>query len=123
MSKLRELDAHFRQPALSWRLGHITACRRFPEPFGPASDSLTRRQRTDVLKRAPWRQGRRVAAALDADPVLDELTRTPFILSEVVSIFERGVPVPATKMGVLDAVIRLLEEAPEHSNELQVAPL
>ncbi len=61
-------------------------------------------------------------AQLDAEPVLDELTRTPFILSEVASLFEAGVPVPDTKMGVLGAVIELQEKG-EHRNALQAAPL
>ena len=85
--------------------------------------TLTRRQRTTYLKARLGDKTAKLRPQLDADPVLDELTRTPFILSEVVSIFERGAPIPNTKMGVLDTVIRLLEQEPQHSNELKVAPL
>ena len=85
--------------------------------------TLTRPQRTAYLRVRLGDKTAELRTQLDADPVLDELTLTPFVLSEVVSLFERGVPIPNTKMGVLDAVIRLLEEVPEHSNELQIAPL
>jgi hypothetical protein len=60
---------------------------------------------------------------LEGDGVLDELTQTPLILSEVVVIFESGGIIPQTKMGVLDSVMRLLEQSEEHSSHLQVEPL
>ncbi len=60
---------------------------------------------------------------LDGDPVLDELTRTPLILSEVVVIFEAGAPIPQTKMGVLERVMCLLEQSEEHASHLQLEPL
>jgi len=58
-----------------------------------------------------------------SDRVLDGLTRTPFILSEITSIFEAGEPIPTTKIGVLNAVTRLLEQSHEHRNHLQQEPL
>jgi len=44
-------------------------------------------------------------------------------LAEVVTIFESGKSVPATRIGVLDAVIKLIEAAPEHQSHLQTTPL
>ena len=55
--------------------------------------------------------------------MLDELTQTPLILSEVVVIFESGGIIPQAKMGVLDSVMRILEQSEEHSSHLQVEPL
>lgn len=55
--------------------------------------------------------------------MLDELTRTPFFLSEVTSIFEAGAPIPSTKLGVLEAVTRLVEQSDQHRNHLQSPPL
>jgi len=60
---------------------------------------------------------------LDHDPVLDELTRTPFFLSRVVSIAAVGQDVPSTKMGVLREVIRLLENDSAYRTVLQSSPL
>ena len=50
------------------------------------------------------------------------MTRSPFILSEVVSLFQAIADIPTTKVGILAAVIRLQEEG-EHRNPLQGAPL
>jgi hypothetical protein len=57
------------------------------------------------------------------DPMLNELTRTPFILSEVATLFASGIPIPRTKLGMLSAVIELMERSEEHSSHLQAAPL
>lgn len=62
-------------------------------------------------------------ARIDADPSLDELTRTPFVLSEVASLFEAGVEIPSTKIGVLAEVLRVQEQRDEHRNALQAAPI
>ncbi len=83
---------------------------------------LFRRERAAYLATRLGARAPELQAQLDTEAVLDELTRTPFILSEVASLFEAGVPVPDTKMGVLDAVIGL-QESGEHRNALQTAPL
>ena len=62
-------------------------------------------------------------ARIDADRSLDELTRTPFILSEVASLFEAGAEIPSTKFGVLTQVFRLHEQREEHRNPLQMVPI
>ena len=84
---------------------------------------LTRKQRTEyVFSRAPD-----ITAALlhklDYDPVLDELTRTPFFLARVVAIAVAGKDVPNTKIGVLREVVRLLESDPAYRTVLQSSPL
>lgn len=84
---------------------------------------LTRRQRTDYLRQRLSDRARELARQLDADPTLNELTRTPLVLSGVASIFAAERPIPKTKMGVLDAVVRLMEDAPEHSVHLASPPL
>src|SRR6266850_642451 len=84
---------------------------------------LTRRQRNDYLHQRLGNRTRDLARQLDADPTLDELTRTPLVLSGVTSIFLAGDPIPKTKMGILDAVVRLMENAPEHSVHLASPPL
>jgi len=40
---------------------------------------------------------------------LAEKIRTPFILSEVASLFEAGAEIPSTRIGILEQVIRLQE--------------
>jgi hypothetical protein len=51
------------------------------------------------------------------------LTRTPLILAEVVTIFKSGNPVPSTRVGVLGAVMKLVEAMPLHRPHLQAPPL
>jgi hypothetical protein len=68
-------------------------------------------------------QGRELDAILREDAVLDELTRTPLILSEVTALFEAGKPIPNAKMGVLEAATKLHEQSQEHAGHLAVAPL
>ena len=123
LHKLRELEREFPAAGIivATRTHHIVP--PLPGALRLRLLRLTRRQRTTYMEARLGNKTAKLRPQLDADPVLDELTRTPFILAEVVSIFERGAPIPNTKMGVLDTVIRLLEQAPEHSNELKVAPL
>ena len=123
LHKLRELEREFPAAGIivATRTHHIVP--PLPGALRLRLLRLTRRQRTTYLEARLGNKTAKLRPQLDADPVLDELTRTLFILAEVVSIFERGAPIPNTKMGVLDTVIRLLEQAPEHSNELKVAPL
>jgi hypothetical protein len=84
---------------------------------------LRRTQRAAYLEARLGAKGTEFRALIDADPSLDELTRTPFILSEVASLFEAGAQIPSTKIGVLAEVLRLQERRDEHRNALQSAPI
>lgn len=84
---------------------------------------LRRAQRDAYLQARLGAEGGELRARIDADPSLDELTRTPFILSEVASLFEAGAEIPSTKIGVLAQVLRLQEQRDEHRNALQITPL
>ena len=52
-----------------------------------------------------------------------ELTRTPLILAEVATLFEAGRPIPGTKYGVLEQILRLVEESGAHRDQLQLPPV
>lgn len=84
---------------------------------------FTRAQRTEYLIKSLGSRADELASKLGSNPVLDDLTRTPLILSEVTTIFKSGGAIPTTKMGVLGAVMRLIEQSDEHRNHLQSAPL
>jgi hypothetical protein len=84
---------------------------------------LRRVQRTAYLATRLGAKGAELCAHIDADSSLDELTHTPFILSEVASLFEAGAAIPSTKIGVLAQVLRLQEQRDEHRNALQTAPI
>jgi len=84
---------------------------------------LRRGQRTAYLAARFGAKGDEFRTRIDADPSLDELTRTPFILSEVASLFEAGSEIPSTKIGVLAEVLHLQELRDEHRNALQAAPI
>lgn len=85
--------------------------------------TLTRRERAWYLKSRLGGRADELRVRLDGDPVLDDLTRTPFFLFEVTSIFEAGAVIPSTKIGVLEAVTRLVEQSNQHRNHLQQPPL
>jgi len=84
---------------------------------------LTRKQRAEYVARRTPDISAALLSKLDHDPVLDELTRTPFFLSRVVSIAAAGQDVPNSKMGVLHEIIRLLENDPTYHAILQSSPL
>lgn len=66
---------------------------------------------------------RELNLTLSGDPVLNDLTRTPLVLSEVTTIYRSGSEVPRTKLGLLGAVVALNEQAEEHTSQLQASPL
>lgn len=84
---------------------------------------LRRMQRAAYLNTRLGAKAPELRARIDADQSLDELTRTPFILSEVASLFEVNAEIPSTKIGILDQVLRLQERRDEHRNPLQVTPI
>ena len=84
---------------------------------------LRRVQRAAYLISRLGAKGAELRVRIDGDPSLDELTRTPFILSEVASLFEAGAEIPSTRIGILEQVIRLQERRDEHRNALQAAPI
>ncbi len=84
---------------------------------------VNRRERADYLERRLGERARELLAVLDGDPVLDELTRTPLILSEVTALFEAGEATPKAKMGVLEGAVKLHERSEEHASHLTLAPL
>jgi len=85
--------------------------------------SLNRRQRAEYLNQVLASRAGELISQLENDRVLDDLTRTPLILSEVVNIFLSGATIPKTKAGILDAVVRLAGEADEHRDHLVRSPL
>jgi len=54
---------------------------------------------------------------------LDDLTLTPLVLSEIVSIAAQGKEIPNTKMGMLREVVHLPDADPTHHGALEIAPL
>jgi len=94
-----------------------------PGAFRARLLSLDKTQRTEYLHQALGIRADELILKLNTNPVLDDLTRTPLILSEVTAIFKSGGEIPPTKIGVLGEVMRLLEQSDEHRNHLQDAPL
>ncbi|MBZ0067427.1 MAG: hypothetical protein K8F26_01310 [Thiobacillus sp.] len=120
---LRELERDFPSAGIivATRTHHLTP--PLPGALRLRLLRLRRIQRIDYLAARFGVGGAELRARIDADPSLDELTRSPFILSEVASLFEAGAEIPSTKIGVLAEVLRLQEQRDEHRNSLQAAPL
>ncbi len=120
---LRELERDFPSAGIivATRTHHLTP----PLPGGLRLRLLYLRrvQRAAYLDARLGAEGAELRARIDADPSLDELTRTPFTLSEVTSLFEAGAEIPSTKIGILAQVVRLQEQRDEHRNALEGAPI
>ncbi len=67
----------------------------------------SREQRAAYLSARLAAKGADLRARIDSDPSLDELTRTPFVLAQVASLFETGAAIPNTKMGIVAQVLHL----------------
>ncbi|MCS6326557.1 MAG: hypothetical protein H8K06_05650, partial [Nitrospira sp.] len=85
--------------------------------------SLSRAQRTEYLEKRLASRARELDQKLDEDPILDDLTRTPLILSEVTTLFSSGRIIPRTRIGVLSAVLEFIEDSDEHRHHLSLPPL
>lgn len=120
---LRELERDFPSAGIivATRTHHLTP--PLPGALRLRLLRLRRMQRDAYLAARLGEKGAELRARIDADPSLDELTRTPFILSEVASLFEAGVNIPSTKIGIIAEVLRLQEHRDEHRNALQTAPI
>jgi len=94
-----------------------------PGAFRAKLLSFNRRQRADYLRQTLGNRADVLRLQLEGNRILDALTRTPLLLAEVVTIFQSGDPIPTTRIGVLAAVMKLIENSEEHRPRLQGAPL
>ena len=94
-----------------------------PESIRFRIQPLTRQERRDYLYGRLGNNAEQLANRLLTDSVLNELTRTPLILAEVVSLHEAGKAIPTSKLAVLDAVTRLMENDETHQATLADTPL
>jgi hypothetical protein len=119
---LRELERDFAAAGIlvATRTHHLTPPLR--GAFRLRLLPLRRAQRSAYLTARLGGKVVDLRESIEADASFDELTRSPFILSEVVSLFEAGADIPHTKMGVLAAVIQL-QETGDHRNSLHIAPI
>ena len=120
---LRELERDFPSAGIivATRTHHFTP--PLPGALRLRLLRLRRVQRAAYLAARVGQKSAELRARIDADHSLDELTRTPFILSEVASLFEAGADIPSTKIGILAEVLHLQEQRSEHRNALQAAPM
>ena len=84
---------------------------------------LTRQERGDYVRARLGDGAQPLIEQLRADRVLDDLTRTPMILAEVVSLFQAGKKIPTSRLGVLDAVTQVMENSETHQAALANVPL
>ena len=120
---LREIERDFPKAGIIVATRNHYISPPLPGAFRAKLLSLDKTQRTEYLHQALGIRADGLILKLDTNPVLDALTRTPLILSEVTTIFKSGGEIPPTKIGVLGEVMRLLEQSDEHRNHLQDAPL
>jgi hypothetical protein len=95
----------------------------FADPLRLALSALTRSERAAYLRDALGERADELRTTIEQNESVDALTRTPLILREVRRIFEAGLPLPTTKLGILHAVLGVVEEAVEHRAALRRPPL
>lgn len=83
----------------------------------------SRERRAQYLSELLGAKSAVLRARIECDASLDDLTRSPYVLSAVVSLFEAGAEIPTTKLGVLERVLHLQEQRGEHRNPLQGCPI
>jgi hypothetical protein len=120
---LRELERDFPSAGIvvATRTHHLTP--PLPGALRLRLLPVRRVQRTTYLAHRLGAKSAVLRSRIDFDLSLDALTTTPFILSEVASLFEAGAAIPSTKIGILSQVLRLHELREEHRNSLQAAPI
>jgi hypothetical protein len=120
---LRELERRFPSAGIlvASRTHHIVP--PLPGSLRLKLLSVTRAERTRYLTQRLGSRSAELRATIENDSTLDDLTRTPLMLSEVTTLFGEGAPIPKTKMGVLEGTVRLNEGRGEHSGHLAAAPL
>jgi hypothetical protein len=85
---------------------------------------LSADQRLNYLVQALGNQrGIELNSRLRSDPILNELTTTPFILAGVTTLVESGQQIPRTRMALIRAIAALAEQSEEHGPCLQSPPL
>lgn len=84
---------------------------------------LRHSERVSYLEARLGENGTGLRARIESELALDDLTLTPFVLSEVASLFEAGADIPSTKIGILSEVLRLQEQRDEHRSALLTAPI
>ncbi|MYE04830.1 MAG: NACHT domain-containing protein [Bacteroidetes bacterium SB0662_bin_6] len=119
---LRELDRGFPSAGIiiATRTHHLTP---LPGAVRLRLRPLKRTQRSAYLATRLGKNSTELCTRIEAEESLDELTRTPFILSEVAALFEAGARIPSTKIGILAQVVHLQEQREEHLNAFQEAPI
>jgi len=86
-------------------------------------NQLDRAQRNEYLNLALKDSAHGLQVKLDSNRTLDAITRTPLILAEVADLYRAGKDIPPTKMGVLGAVLKGIEQSADHRVALEQAPL
>lgn len=81
------------------------------------------RARSAYIRERLGANGEAFLTAIKADPVLNDLTRTPFVLHTITASVAAGGPIPRSHLSVIEAAIRLQEESPEHAGPLRSAPV
>ncbi len=80
-------------------------------------------QRRDFIKATLDKTGDELLLAIENDPLLEKITRTPLILAALARYYEMGMAIPKTKIGILDYFVQCYEKDKQHVYVLQAAPL
>jgi hypothetical protein len=120
---LRELDRSFPAAIVIVATRKHSVVPQLRGSFRLELSPLRRPQRDEYLSLALGESAHELRIKVNSSRVLDSITRTPLFLAEVVDLYRSGKDIPATKMGVLGAVMDAIEQSPEHRTSLRQAPL
>jgi len=120
---LRELDRSFFAAIVIVATRKHSVVPQLRGSFRLELNPLRRAQRDEYLRLALGGSAHDLRVKLNNSRVLDSITRTPLFLSEVVDLYRVGKDIPATKMGVLGAVMDAIEHSLDHQTSLGQGPL
>src|ERR1043165_4592696 len=95
----------------------------FTDPLRLHLLALSRCERAQYLAEALQERATELQGLIEGSNALDDLTSISFFLRAARRIFEAGRSLPPTKLGILETVLQVVEDKPEHRSSLLRPPL
>ncbi len=85
-------------------------------------EPLEPQQRRDVIAAAQLSNPAAIVDAIEHQPAIEQMTRTPLFLTGVIELARQGSTIPASRYGIIKALVEKTEVHPDHSAELINGP-
>ena len=85
-------------------------------------EPLGLRQRRAMIAAAQLLNPAAIVDAIEHQPAIEQVTRTPLFLASVIELAREGSAIPASRYGIIEALVEKTEAHPDHSVELIHGP-